>query len=208
MRKFKNFKAKRLAVIFTFLATLSTGCESESDNFQELAENHLPQIEGEIIIPGLQSEVEIIRDPWGVPHIYADNIDDLFFAQGFVQAQDRLWQMDMYRRAGEGRLSEIMGPEWLEHDRTARLLKYRGPWTEEEFSSYHPEGHRILTAFSSGINAYIDHAKSSGELPVEFTITGIEPELWTAETPLLRIATAMPTRDGMREISLALRPGP
>jgi|TARA_B110000263_G_scaffold68185_1_gene59159 penicillin amidase len=203
MRKFKNFKAKRLAVIFTFLATLSTGCESESDNFQELAENHLPQIEGEIIIPGLQSEVEIIRDPWGVPHIYADNIDDLFFAQGFVQAQDRLWQMDMYRRAGEGRLSEIMGPEWLEHDRTARLLKYRGPWTEEEFSSYHPEGHRILTAFSSGINAYIDHAKSSGELPVEFTITGIEPELWTAETPLLRIATAMPTRDGMREISLA-----
>jgi penicillin amidase len=185
------------------LVIIFTGCESVSSNFQELAEDRLPQIEGEINIPGLRSEVEVIRDSWGVPHIYADNMDDLFFAQGFVQAQDRLWQMDMYRRAGEGRLSEIMGGQWLEHDRSARLLKYRGPWTEEEFTSYHPEGYRILTAFSSGVNAYIAHATSSGELPVEFTLTGIEPEPWTAETPLLRIATAMPTRDGMREISLA-----
>ena len=80
----------------------------------------------------------------GVPHIYADNLDDLFLAQGFVQAQDRLWQMDMYRRAGEGRLSEILGPDALRHDRVARLIKYRGPWTDEELNSYHPEGRRIL----------------------------------------------------------------
>jgi penicillin amidase len=203
IRELKNLNTNNTSVISLLLVIIFTGCESVSSDFQELAESHLPQIEGEINIPGLRSEVEIIRDSWGVPHIYADNMDDLFFAQGFVQAQDRLWQMDMYRRAGEGRLSEILGGQWLEHDRSARLLKYRGPWTEEEFSSYHPEGYRILTAFSSGVNAYIDHATSSGELPVEFTLTGIEPEPWTAETPLLRIATAMPTRDGMREISLA-----
>jgi len=203
IRELKNLTTSNTGAISLLLVIIFTGCESVSSNFQELAEDRLPQIEGEINIPGLRSEVEVIRDSWGVPHIYADNMDDLFFAQGFVQAQDRLWQMDMYRRAGEGRLSEIMGGQWLEHDRSARLLKYRGPWTEEEFTSYHPEGYRILTAFSSGVNAYIAHATSSGELPVEFTLTGIEPEPWTAETPLLRIATAMPTRDGMREISLA-----
>jgi len=202
-RKIKPSMTSYRGAFLLLLTTSLSGCESTISDFEELAENHLPQIEGEINIPGLLAEVEVIRDSWGVPHIYADNMDDLFFAQGFVQAQDRLWQMDMYRRAGEGRLAEIMGEQWVEHDRSARLLKYRGPWTEEEFSSYHPEGYRILTAFSSGVNAYIDHATSSGELPVEFTLTGIQPEPWTPETPLLRIATAMPTRDGMREISLA-----
>jgi len=81
---------------------LSAGCESPPGsgdsgpaNFHELAVAHLPQIDGEISIPGLEGEVEVLRDPWGVPHIYAQELDDLFFAQGFVQAQDRLWQMEM-----------------------------------------------------------------------------------------------------------------
>ena len=185
------------------LVVALAACDAPPSNFAELAEAHLPQIEGVIQVPGLQAEVEVIRDPWGVPHIYADNLDDLFFGQGFVQAQDRLWQMDMYRRAGEGRLSEILGPEALRHDRIARLIKYRGPWTDEEFNSYHPEGRRILEAFTSGVNAYIAHAEEAGELPVEFELTGIRPELWSIETPLLRIATAMPTRDARRELSLA-----
>ena len=97
------------------------------EDFQELAAAHQATIEGEVRVPGLEAEVEVLRDPWGVPHIYAQNLDDLFFAQGYVQAQDRLWQMEMYRRAGEGRLSETLGPDALVHDRLARLLKYRGP---------------------------------------------------------------------------------
>ena len=133
-----------------------------------MAQAHLPQVEGTIELPGLHNEVEVLRDLWGVPHIYANNLDDLFYAQGFVQAQDRLWQMDMYRRAGEGRLAEILGTDALEHDRAARLLKYRGPWNNEEFSSYHPEARRILEAFSAGVNAYIDYAKAASELPVEY----------------------------------------
>lgn len=185
------------------LATVA--CESAPADFDSLAEARLPQIEGTIEVPGLQGEVEVIRDSWGVPHIYADNLDDLFFAQGFTQAQDRLWQMDMYRRAGEGRLSEILGPEMLGHDRAARLIKYRGPWTDEEFNNYHPEGRRILEAFSNGVNAYIDHAVIADELPVEYELTGLMPETWSIETPLLRIATGMPVRDARNELTLAQR---
>ena len=190
-----------LALAFGILAVACT--QPPPTNFQDLAAAHLPQIDGSIPIPGLSAEVEVLRDPWGVPHIYASNLDDLFLAQGFVQAQDRLWQMEMYRRAGEGRLSEVLGPEALGHDRVARTLKFRGPFDEAEFTSYHPEGRRILTAFASGVNAYIDHARAAGELPVEFALTGVEPEPWTAETPLLRMQTAMPLGDVRRELGLA-----
>ena len=207
MSTFRRPRANRRpsseAVLATLVVLASAACESTPNDFADLARTHLSQIEGTISVRGLQADVEVIRDPWGVPHIYADNIDDLFFAQGFVQAQDRLWQMDMYRRAGEGRLAEILGPEALAHDRIARLIKYRGPWTDEEFSSYHPEGRRILEAFSSGVNAYITHAETTGELPVEFELTGLRPDPWSVETPLLRIATAMPTRDVRRELDLA-----
>ena len=193
----------RSIVLATALISATASCESPPADFEELARARLAQIEGTIPVGGLRAEVEVIRDPWGVPHIYADNLDDLFFAQGFVQAQDRLWQMDMYRRAGEGRLAEILGPEALEHDRMARLLKYRGPWTDDEFNSYHPEGRRILEAFSAGVNAYSSHAEAAGELPVEFELTGLRPLPWSVETPLLRIATAMPTADVRRELGLA-----
>jgi len=185
------------------LLTALFACQPAAHDFESLADAHLPQIDGTLEIAGLREPVEVIRDTWGVPHIYAQSLDDLFFAQGFVQAQDRLWQMDMYRRAGEGRLSEILGPEALRHDRAARLLKYRGPWTDEEFASYHPEGRRILQAFSSGVNAYIRHAMIHNELPVEYVLTGLLPEEWSPETPLLRIATAMPVADARRELALA-----
>jgi len=194
--------------VTSLLAVLGVACEGgpgsqgpPPTNFLELAQARLPQIDGDISVPGLEAEVEVIRDPWGVPHIYAQNLDDLFLAQGFVQAQDRLWQMEMYRRQGEGRLAEILGPESLEHDRLARLLRYRGPWTDEEFGSYHPEGRRILEAFARGVNAYMESA--GDDLPVEFELTGIRPEPWTAETPLLRMQTAMPLADARRELTLA-----
>ena len=162
-----------------FLVGCSGGSQ-EPRSFPALATAHLAQIDGEMVIPGLGAEVEVLRDPWGVPHIYAQNLDDLFFAQGFVQAQDRLWQMEMYR---------------------ARLLKYRGPWTDEEFRSYHPEGRRILEAFTRGVNAYIEQA--GDRLPVEFALTGIRPEPWGPETPLLRMQTAMPLGDARSELRLA-----
>lgn len=175
---------------------------SAEGEFARLAAESQPILDGRIALPGLQDSVAVIRDRWGVPHIYAGNLHDLFFAQGFVQAQDRLWQMEMYRRTYEGRLAEIMGREYVAHDRLMRLMRYRGPFTDEEWTSYHPEGRRIFQAFADGVNAYI--AQAGDRLPVEFRLTGIRPLPWTADIALLRTQTAMPLPDARRELELAM----
>ena len=172
--------------------------ETQEARFKQLARESLSTVEGELVVPGLRAPVEVIRDRWGVPHIYAQNTEDLFFAQGFVVAQDRLWQMEMWRRQREGRMAEILGPSAVARDRQARMLKYRGPMDDREWTGYHPEGKRIFTAFAAGVNAYI--AASASNLPVEFKLTGIKPEPWTAETVVLRSATFGNTTS---ELSLA-----
>jgi penicillin amidase len=163
-----------------------------------LAKASLSQIEGTLNVSGLREPVDVIRDRWGVPHIYARNTDDLFFAQGYVMGQDRLWQMEMWRRQREGRLSEILGPETVDRDRQTRLLMYRGPFDDREWTSYHPEGKRIFTAFANGVNAYITRHRAN--LPVEFKLTGISPSTWTPETLLLRNASM---GDANSELQLA-----
>jgi penicillin amidase len=167
---------------------VATGCSAPASNteeaFRAMAVTSLAQIEGETELAGLRAEVEVLRDRWGVPHIYAHNTDDLFFAQGYIAAQDRLWQLDMWRRWLEGRTAEISGPERFEADRMMRLLSWRGGLSEEELGSYHPETERILEAFVGGINAFIED--SADNLPVEFKLTGLRPERWTLATPTLR----------------------
>src|SRR5215467_5899979 len=105
-------------------------------------------------ITGLKEPVEVIRDRWGVPHIYANNSGDLFFVQGYITAQDRLFQLDLWRRIGTGKLAEVLGPKYVNRDRIARLVRYRGDW-DEEWRSYSPDAKAIATAFTSGINTYI-----------------------------------------------------
>ena len=78
---------------------------SQTASLKELARSSLARIDGELRVPGLQKDVQVIRDTWGVPHIYAQNVDDLFFAQGYVMAQDRLWQLELWRRWHQGRLA-------------------------------------------------------------------------------------------------------
>src|SRR5438477_8661986 len=102
----------------------------------------LSRLEGEIVVPGLRERVEVLRDRWGVPHIYAKNQDDLFFAQGVIAAQDRLFQMDMWRRVGVGETAEVLGPSALEGDRFARLVQYRGDM-HAEWASYSPDTRQI-----------------------------------------------------------------
>lgn len=165
---------------------------------RELARAALTPIDGEQRLQGLREPVEVIRDRWGIPHIYARNTDDLFFAQGYVMAQDRLWQMEMWRREKEGRLAEILGPQAVARDRQARLLRYRGPMDDREWTSYHPEGKRIFEAYAAGINAFI--ATHADRLPLEFTLTGTRPDPWTAETVVLRTATF---GDANAELTLA-----
>lgn len=182
-------------------SVLIAGATPRQESFDSLARASLARIEGRQVLAGLRDSVRVVRDRWGVPHIYAQNLDDLFFAQGFVQAQDRLWQMDMYRRTWNGELAEILGTSYVAHDRLARLLKYRGPMDDREWASYHPEGRRIFDAFARGVNAFIDQARDT--LPVEFRLTGLTPGRWTAETSLLRTQTAMPVADARAELNLA-----
>lgn len=157
---------------------------------RQLAKRALSQIDGEIAVPGLTAPVQVLRDRWGVPHIRAANTDDLFMAQGFVMAQDRLWQMEVWRRQKEGRLAEILGPQAVPRDRAARLLRYRGPFDDREWRSYHPEGRRLFDAYARGVNAYIEYLRAHPEkLPIEFQLTGVRPEPWTAETVVLRTAS-------------------
>jgi penicillin G amidase len=138
-------------------------------------------------VKGLSQNAEILLDKWGVPHIYGKTEEDMFFAQGFNAARERLWQLDLWRRQGEGKLSEAFGPRFLEKDKAARLFLYRGD-REKEFRSYHPRGKKILTAFTNGINAFIDLTKADPKLlPLEFKLTGAVPGYWTPSTPLIRI---------------------
>ncbi|HIC53438.1 MAG TPA: penicillin acylase family protein, partial [Gemmatimonadetes bacterium] len=196
----------RVAVV-TLTAGLA-GCAAPAappQSLAELASRSLAQIDGELEIPGLREAVEIIRDEWGIPHIYAQNDDDLFFAQGYVMAQDRLWQMEMWRRWHEGRLAEIFGPDALAYDRRTRLMMFRGPFDAEEWTSYHPDAERLFTAHANGVNAYIEQHRDN--LPVEFQLTGIFPDPWTAETVVLRwAALAVPSVRGhaINEIQLAM----
>ena len=185
-----------LAAASVAAAVLTGGAQSAS--LKELSSRALARIDGDVKVQGLESDVRIVRDTWGVPHIYAKSDGDLFFAQGYVAAQDRLWQMEMWRRTAEGRLAEVLGPQAVGRDRMARLLKYRGRFDAEEFESYHPDAKRLMTAFVAGVNAFI--ASHADRLPVEFVLTGIKPEPWTVEALLLRQVTF---GDATSELQLA-----
>src|SRR5258708_9319576 len=130
---------------------------------------------GERITGGGPSQpVEIMRGRWGVPHIYARNTHDLFFAQGYITAKDRLWQIDLWRRIGTGKLAEVVGPSAIDRDKLARAVRYRGDWNAE-WSSYGDGTRAIVTAFTAGINAYI--RSLVGERPLDFRHAGYHPDL-------------------------------
>lgn len=109
---------------------LLAGCAPPADRLQDLAERSLSQLDGEIRVDGLGDEVEVLRDRWGIPHIYAESLDDLFLAQGFVTAQDRLWQMEVWRRWSEGRMAELIGAEGFADDRLVDIAQYPGLFDE------------------------------------------------------------------------------
>ena len=122
--------------------------------FYSIARSALPQLDGNVEIPGLSARVTVIRDGHGVPTIEAANLDDLFFAQGYVTAQDRLWQMDMMRRFAAGEVSEILGDAFLKHDREQRILGLRVAAQKAlEVASAQNRSH--FEDYARGVNAYI-----------------------------------------------------
>ena len=135
----------------------------------------LPQVEGTVKISGLSDPVEVIRDRWGVPHIYAANLADLFFAHGYVQAQDRLWQMELNRRLSRGRLSEIFGKATLDMDRFVRTVGIPRA-AEKDLVCLGQESRTLLDSFRLGVNSYLE--QNPRKLPLEFTLLGFRPEPW------------------------------
>ncbi len=147
--------------------------------YHYLLRRPLARTRGTLRLPGLHRPVEILRDRWGVPHIYAADRHDLFFAQGFVHAQDRLWQMDFQRRMVAGRLSEVLGPQTVAVDRWLRILGMRR-LAEQQVSLLTEPVRTVLEAYAAGVNARI----ALGRLPVEFGLLRYRPEPWTAADTL------------------------
>ena len=132
-------------------------------------------------VENLKKPVQIIIDDWGVPHIYANDHYDTFFAQGFNAARDRLWQIDTWRRRGLGELSEVLGEDYIEQDTAARLFLYRGDMYSE-WLAYGNDAKRITHAFVAGINAFVDLTYKNPELlPEEFQALDYLPSRWSAE---------------------------
>lgn len=140
----------------------------------------------EIAIKGILESVEVIRDENGINHIYAKNQKDLFFAQGYLAAKDRLFQFEIWRRQATGTVAEILGERELKRDIGTRLFKFRGDM-EEEMNYYHDEGVEIITKYTEGVNAYIEEVlKDQDQLPVTFKALGILPQPWTPEVVISR----------------------
>ena len=135
---------------------------------------------------GLEQPVEILVDRWGISHIYAETEHDLFYAQGWNAARDRLFQLELWRRQATGTVSEILGPRELQRDIGTRLFKFRRD-LKQELSHYHDNGVEIIGAYVEGINAYIRWTRSDPSLlPLEFQLLGIVPGLWTPEVVISR----------------------
>jgi len=147
-----------------------------------MGRRELPQVDGAIAVSGLSAPVSVVRDKLGVPHIRAASLDDLFFAQGYVTAQDRLWQMDISRRYAAGNLAELLGPALLRHDRQQRYLQIRAA-CEKAVRLLDPQQRHYLEMYAKGVNALIDSSRD--RLPLEFKILRYLPAPWRLEDSLL-----------------------
>lgn len=170
----KTFKTIIYIVITVLLIAVIAG----SLIVRDIKNGAKPVYQGEIEMPALEKPVEIIRDQRGVPHIYAENENDLYLAVGYTIAQERLWQMDLIRRATTGRLSEIFGEDYIQTDLFLRSLRMTGK-SKMVLNNTDPEILNAIDHFVQGVNYYIKEAGK--KLPPEFRILGYEPEPWTAE---------------------------
>jgi penicillin G amidase len=183
-------QAKRRRIFRRIVITLGTlvvlvsviGFFTARHWLNQALQNSLPQLDGAVALPGLAAPVTIQRDTHGVPHIRATSLDDLLFAQGFVTAQDRLWQMDSLRRHASGNLAEILGPSLLPHDRLQRTLQLRNS-ADRALTTLPPDQLHQLERYAAGVNASI--AIQRAHLPLEFRLLRYEPAPWTPRDTLL-----------------------
>lgn len=155
---------------------MKTDIVREIEELRAKARSCLSQIDGELRVPGLKDRVSVVRDVHGVPHIRASSLHDLWFAQGFVHAQDRLWQMEVDRRRATGTLAEIIGDDRLQTDRLSRRVGFaraaRREWARADEAS-----RAVIEPYVAGVNAYL---ALGGPLSIEFELLGYRPQAWTA----------------------------
>ena len=169
-RKKKVFWGISIFVVILLAGTITTA--------YLLVMHSQPKIEGELLAKGINSDVRILRDEFGVPHIYADNERDLMFAAGYAQAQDRLWQMDFLRRVSEGRLSEIFGSRTLQADKALRTIGFSRV-AKMITDSLNERTRMLLQAYAEGVNSFIRANREN--YPVEFVLLQFAPKDWQVE---------------------------
>ncbi|MBI4595137.1 MAG: penicillin acylase family protein [Candidatus Tectomicrobia bacterium] len=172
-----------LSIIVALLVLFVIGISS---SYYYLFKRVEPQISGNSYIKGITAPVRVLFDPYGIPHVYAENRQDLYFAQGFLHARERLWQMEVNRLLGQGRMAEVVGEKALELDYFYRLLGLMKA-ARKSFASLDADIQEDLQAYSAGVNEFI--TTNPGRLPVEFTLTGHRPELWHPSDSILIILT-------------------
>ncbi len=185
-----SLQATRRRIFFRILIILASvlvlavaiGFVVARDWVRQTMSDSLPQLDGAILLPGLSAPVTIQRDAHGVPNIRATSLDDLLFAQGFVTAQDRLFQMDSLRRHAAGTLAEVLGPALLAHDRLQRTLQLRVA-ADRALTTLPPDQLHLLERYAAGVNASI--ALQRSHLPLEFRLLHYQPASWTPRDSLL-----------------------
>src|SRR5690242_10641916 len=165
-----------LAVLLVLLAAALAG------GLYYKATTALPQLDGSLNLAGLSAPVAVTRDEHGVPTIEAANMEDLFLAQGYVTAQDRLWEMDMTRRFAGGEMAEVLGPSWVKHDREQRILGLEAR-AQKALDELSPRDRAYLEDYARGVNDFI--AEHRDRLPLEFRILRYSPRPWTVADSLV-----------------------
>lgn len=159
----------------------------------------LPVLDGTIVLPDLHAQVSVERDNWGIPRIRAASLEDLAEAQGYVVAQDRLWQMDLLRRAAQGRLSEVLGPFTVDVDKEFRTLNFRRA-AERDAANLEGEPKLVMDAYARGVNRFIEAHQRT--LPIEFSLLGYKPEPWKPSDTLSISAYMYRTLTDTRDVEI------
>ncbi len=172
----------------------------------------LPQIDGSLRLEGLSAPVTVTRDAHGVPSVHAQSLDDLLLAQGYVTAQDRLWQMDMLRRHAAGELAEVLGSSMVEHDRNQRYLQVRAT-ADRDIATMPADQRHALEVYANGVNAAM--TDTAAHLPAEFRLLGYKPAPWTPRDSLLvafamaeDLSTTFPDKLNREAVAAKLSPQP
>src|SRR5215469_11715173 len=169
-------------LVFGVVLALILVLAGVSAYFYSVARSALPQLDGTITVSGPSAPVDVVRDSHGVPTIEAKSLEDTFFAQGYVTAQDRLWQMDILRRFAAGDMAEIAGPGLLKLDRAQRILGLRHA-AEKAIAALAPRDRSYFEAYARGVNAFIDSHRD--RLPIEFRLMRYQPSPWSPDDSLV-----------------------